>query len=56
MSVELSNVELGRRLRIARQRAGITQAQAADAVAVARTTLIAIEGGSGVLGWMRFAA
>ena len=45
MSVELSNVELGRRLRIARERAGTTQAQAADAVAVARTTLIAIEGG-----------
>ena len=45
MSVELSNVELGRRLRNARERAGVTQAQAADAVAVARTTLIAIEGG-----------
>ena len=45
MSVELSNIELGRRLRIARERAGITQAQAADVVAVARTTLIAIESG-----------
>lgn len=38
-------VDLGRRLRIARERVGFTQAQAADEIEVARTTLVAIENG-----------
>ena len=38
-------VNLGRRLRLARERVGFTQAQAADEIEVARTTLVAIESG-----------
>ena len=38
-------VELGRRLRIARETAGITQAHAAACIEVARTTLVAMEKG-----------
>lgn len=38
-------VDLGRRLRLARERVGFTQAQAADEIEVARTTLVAIENG-----------
>jgi Zn-dependent peptidase ImmA (M78 family) len=37
--------ELARRLRVARMKAGLTQEQAADALKMARTTLIAIEQG-----------
>lgn len=37
--------EVGDRLRKAREAAGVTQAQAADAIGVARTTLVAIEQG-----------
>ena len=37
--------ELGRRLRLARERAGFTQAQAADEIDVGRATLVAIESG-----------
>jgi Zn-dependent peptidase ImmA (M78 family)/transcriptional regulator with XRE-family HTH domain len=42
---EINPVDVGRRLRIARKRAGITQAEAAAAIDVARTTLVAMEGG-----------
>ena len=38
-------VELGDRLRHARTQAGLTQAQAADALQIARTTLVALEKG-----------
>ena len=38
-------VNLGRRLRLARERVGFTQAQAAGEIEVARTTLVAIESG-----------
>ena len=41
----LDPVEVGRRLRIARETAGITQARAAASIDVARTTLVAIEKG-----------
>ena len=42
---ELNPVEVGERLRVAREAAGITQAAAATDINVARTTLIAIEKG-----------
>jgi len=42
---ELSSVEIGERLRITREAAKITQADAATAIGVARTTLVAIEQG-----------
>ena len=42
---DFSTVDLGRRLRVARERVGFTQAQAADEIEVARTTLVAIESG-----------
>ncbi|WP_412852878.1 helix-turn-helix domain-containing protein, partial [Enterobacter hormaechei] len=42
---ELSPVELGERLKIARETANITQDAAAKAVGAARTTLVAIEKG-----------
>ena len=38
-------VELGDRLRHARTQAGLIQAQAADALQIARTTLVALEKG-----------
>ena len=41
----LAVTDLGKRLRLARERAGLTQAQTADAIGAARTTLVAIEGG-----------
>ena len=41
----LDPVEVGRRLRIARETAGITQAHAAACIDVARTTLVAMEKG-----------
>ncbi len=41
----LTDREIGDRLRIARQRAGITQAEAANSIDVARTTIVAIEHG-----------
>ena len=41
----LDPVEVGRRLRIARETAGITQAHAAGSIDVARTTLVAMEKG-----------
>lgn len=44
-SHELSMQEVGNRLRMARDAAGITQEKAAKAVAIARTTLLAIEKG-----------
>lgn len=46
MSLEgLNLVEIGERLRLARENSGITQADAANAVDVARTTVVAIEKG-----------
>jgi Zn-dependent peptidase ImmA (M78 family)/transcriptional regulator with XRE-family HTH domain len=42
---ELAPAELGERLRIARETANLTQKEAADAIDVARTTLLAIEQG-----------
>lgn len=42
---KLSDVEIGERLRIARESAKFTQASAADAIKVARTTIVAIEQG-----------
>ena len=46
MSLEKSNgIEIGERLRVARQDAGVTQAQAAMGIDIARTTLVAIEKG-----------
>jgi len=45
MSERLSDVEIGERLRLAREGAKLTQAQAADLIGAARTTLVAIEQG-----------
>ena len=42
---DLAVPDLGQRLRLARQRAGLTQAQAAEEMEIARTTLVAIESG-----------
>jgi Zn-dependent peptidase ImmA (M78 family)/DNA-binding XRE family transcriptional regulator len=42
---QLKPPEVGERLRIARDNAKLTQAQAAEAIGVARTTLVAIEAG-----------
>ena len=42
---ELSTADVGERLRIARDAAGITQANAARGIDIARTTLVAIEKG-----------
>ena len=42
---DLNVVDVGRRLRVARDTAGMTQAQAAANIKVARTTLVAIEKG-----------
>ena len=42
---EVNVVDVGRRLRIAREAAGMTQAQAAANIKVARTTLVAMEKG-----------
>jgi Zn-dependent peptidase ImmA (M78 family)/DNA-binding XRE family transcriptional regulator len=42
---KLSDHEIGERLRIAREAAKMTQAAAADAIGVARTTIVAIEQG-----------
>ena len=45
MSEDLTAVEIGDRLRIARESAKVTQAAAAEALHVARTTVVAIEQG-----------
>lgn len=45
MSEDLSTVEVGDRLRVARESAKVTQAAAAEALKVARTTVVAIEQG-----------
>lgn len=45
MNDELTTAEIGERLRIAREAAKITQAAAAEALQVARTTVVAIEQG-----------
>ncbi|MBK8454347.1 MAG: XRE family transcriptional regulator [Thiofilum sp.] len=45
ISNSITPTELGERLRIARESLGITQANAADVIKVARTTLVAIEKG-----------
>lgn len=45
MTIDISPQELGERLRIARETARITQAEAAGKIDVARTTLVAIEKG-----------
>jgi len=45
-TVQADPVVLGRRIRVARTQAGKTQAEAAAAIGVARTTLVAIENGS----------
>jgi transcriptional regulator with XRE-family HTH domain len=42
---KLSDIEIGERLRIAREAKKLTQAAAANAIDVARTTLVAIEQG-----------
>jgi Zn-dependent peptidase ImmA (M78 family)/DNA-binding XRE family transcriptional regulator len=42
---QLSLSDLGERLRLAREAASLTQKQAADAIAISRTTLVAIEQG-----------
>lgn len=42
---ELDSVSIGERLRLARETSGITQADAAEKISVARTTLLAIEKG-----------
>lgn len=42
---KLSDAEIGERLRLARENAKFTQASAADAIKVARTTIVAIEQG-----------
>src|SRR5260370_24423459 len=42
---ELSPVELGERLKVARETANVTQDAGAKAVGIARTTLVAIEKG-----------
>lgn len=42
---QLSLADLGQRLRLAREAASLTQKQAADAIAISRTTLVAIEQG-----------
>ena len=42
---DLNAPDLGKRLRLARERTGVTQAQAAEEIGVARTTLVAIESG-----------
>ena len=42
---QLSPTDTGERLRIAREAANVTQAAAATAIGVARTTMIAIEQG-----------
>lgn len=41
----LSSTEVGRRLRVSREAAGLTQARAASKIGIARTTLVAIEQG-----------
>ena len=43
--IPIAPTELGRRLRTARESAGMTQSEVADAVGVGRTTLVAIEKG-----------
>lgn len=45
MSADLSAAEIGERLRVAREAAKVTQATAAEALNVARTTVVAIEQG-----------
>lgn len=45
MSDELTSAEIGERLRLARESAKVTQAAAAEALQVARTTVVAIEQG-----------
>jgi DNA-binding XRE family transcriptional regulator len=42
---DLAPAELGERLRVAREAVNLTQKEAADAISVARTTLVAIEQG-----------
>ena len=42
---ELVDTDVGARLRVAREGAGLTQAAAAEAIGVARTTLVALEKG-----------
>lgn len=42
---DMNPKEVGERLRVARETAKLTQAQAAEAISVARTTLVAIESG-----------
>ena len=41
----VSVVDIGKRLRLARERAGLTQVQVAGEIGIARTTLVAIESG-----------
>ena len=44
-NVMLSDIEIGERLRAARELVGITQAAAANSIDVARTTIVAVEQG-----------
>lgn len=46
MTQEFSTAEIGERLRVARSNARITQERAADAIGVARTTIVAMENGT----------
>ena len=46
---EIDSIDVGRRLRIARETAGMTQSDAAATINVARTTLVAIEKGRRVV-------
>ena len=43
--MNIPNVEIGKRLRVARENASITQMKAASLIGVARTTVVAIEKG-----------
>ncbi len=45
MTERLTDVEIGERLRVAREGTKLTQAQAADVIGAARTTIVAIEQG-----------
>lgn len=45
LGIQIASDELGERLRIAREAARVTQADAAEAIKIARTTLVAIEQG-----------
>src|SRR5260370_13513807 len=45
MNKSMSSIEVGERLRLAREGVGLSQAKAAESLGAARTTLVAIEQG-----------